>query len=33
MLRVYAELGYEPVPLPLAGVEDRARFVLGRLRK
>jgi len=25
---VYAELGYELVPLPLAPVEERVRFVL-----
>jgi predicted ATPase len=27
---VYAELGYELVPLPLAPVEERVRFVLDR---
>ncbi|TIW21822.1 MAG: ATPase, partial [Mesorhizobium sp.] len=25
---VYAELGYELVPLPLASVEERVRFVI-----
>lgn len=31
MARVYAELGYALVPLPLAGVAERARFVRARL--
>ncbi|GGC45723.1 ATPase [Siccirubricoccus deserti] len=31
MLRVYTDLGYDPVPLPLVSIADRARFVLGRI--
>jgi predicted ATPase len=32
MARVYAELGYDLVPLPLASVAERVRFVTERLR-
>jgi predicted ATPase len=32
MAQVYAELGYELVPLPLASVDERAKFVTERLR-
>lgn len=31
MARVYAELGYELVPLPLASVAERVRFVMERI--
>lgn len=31
MCGVYGVLGYTPVPLPLAPVEERVRFVLGQL--
>lgn len=32
MARVYAELGYDLVPLPLAGVAERVRFMTERMR-
>jgi len=31
LAEVYAGLGYELAPLPLAGIEERVRFVTGRL--
>ena len=31
MARVYVELGYDPVPLPLAGVTERVEFVRARI--
>ncbi|MFF0306949.1 AAA family ATPase [Streptosporangium sp. NPDC004379] len=33
MVATYTEYGYEPVPLPLAPVEERVRFVIERLRR
>jgi len=33
MIEVYRSLGYEPVPLPLVPVSERARFVVDRVRQ
>jgi predicted ATPase len=33
MSRIYAELGYELLPLPFAGIEERVEFVRSRIAK